>query len=76
MKFTSWQLVVILALLLAAVIVAHVWAPGAVALVASAATTIIGTLFVQRAPAPPLPYETPDLRVIDGGKGDGPKGAA
>ena len=71
MKFTPWQLVTVLAILLAAVILANVFAPGAVATVVSMATTVIGALFVNRhdgdPPAGPTNGAGPGLSVISGG---------
>lgn len=66
MTFNSWQLVAILAILLAAIVGAHVFAPGATSIVVSMATTLFAALFVQREKSE-VPSE-PDLKVIDGGK--------
>ena len=59
MKFSNWQLVAILAILLAAIVLAHVFAPGATSTVVGMATTLFAALFVQR---------EPKLELIDGGK--------
>lgn len=51
MKFNpTWQQVVLLAVLLAAVIVAHLLVPGAVAAITSIVSTIVGALFVNLQP--------------------------
>ncbi len=68
MKFSPWQLVCILLVLLAAVICAHMFAPGSTATIVSMATTLFAALFVQRAPSAPAPGE--NFKVIDGGKKD------
>ena len=47
MKFTPWQLVAVLAILFAAILLANVYAPGAVATVVSMATTVFAALFVE-----------------------------
>lgn len=71
MKFTPWQLVAVLAILLAAIILAHVFAPGAAATVVSMATTVFAALFVNRhggggPPAGPG-GAGPALKVLNGG---------
>jgi hypothetical protein len=69
MKFTPWQLVAVLAILLTAIIVANRYAPGAVATVVSMATTVFAALFVgphDDDDGPP-PGSPPVLRVIAGG---------
>ena len=50
LKFTTWQLVAILAIVFAAVICSQIFIPGtaAYATVATMAAGIFGTLFVQR----------------------------
>ena len=67
MKFSSWQLVAILAILLAAIVCAHLFAPGATAVVVSMATTLFAALFVQPA-AEEKSKGKPDLELLDGGK--------
>ncbi len=68
MKLTTWQTIAVLGLLLAAVIAAHVFAPGATAFVVSVASTVIGTLFVTHDPGPKDPPGTPPaLTVLTGG---------
>lgn len=56
MKFNpTWPQVAILAILLAAIIVTHVWAPTAVAVITSIASTIVGSLFLNLQGAPQDP---------------------
>lgn len=61
MKLNAWQMIALAAVLLAAIIVANVFAPGAVAMVTSIAGALVA-LFVEKAkdtkptdeqPAPP-----------------------
>lgn len=47
MKFTTWQLVAILAILFGAIICAAVFAPGMSATVVAMATTLFAALFVS-----------------------------
>ncbi len=68
MSFSNWQLVAILAILLAAIVCAQIFAPGAASTVVGMATTLFAALFVQRDRAKPDASEAPDLKVIDGGK--------
>lgn len=71
MKFTAWQLVAVIAILLTAVIVANIYAPGAAATVVSMATTVFAALFVNRSDGDggdgPPPGSPPALRVLPGG---------
>jgi len=48
MKFTSWQLVVLVAVMFTAIIASQVFAPGVASTVVAMATALFGTLFVQR----------------------------
>lgn len=53
MKFNpTWQQVALVALLLAAVITTHIWAPAAVSAIISIVSTIVGSLFVNLKKAP------------------------
>lgn len=71
MKLTNWQLIAALAVLFAAIIGAHIFAPGATAIVVSMATTAFGALFLNRKdPPPPNDGGGPTLRVIPGGASD------
>lgn len=67
MKFSSWQLVVILGILIAGIVCAHVFAPGAVAVVVPIATTIFAALFVNKKDPEAEPKDPPSLRMINGG---------
>lgn len=49
MKFTTWQLVAILAIMFAALICVHLFAPTEAATVVSMVTVLFSSLFVQRA---------------------------
>lgn len=71
MKFTTNQLLVILAILIAGIIAAHVWAPGAVAMIWSITTAIVTTFFVNKKDGgdPPDDTGTPNLKIIAGGLG-------
>jgi aromatic ring hydroxylase len=61
MKFDpTWRQVALLAVLLAAVIVTHVWAPLAVSAITSIASTIVGALFVNL-PSKPADASAPAL---------------
>ncbi|MBX3218930.1 MAG: hypothetical protein KF795_00340 [Labilithrix sp.] len=70
MKFSPWQLVAVLAILFAAIILAHVFTPGAAATIVSMATTVFAALFVHRdggGPPPPAGPGGPALKVLNGG---------
>ncbi len=71
MTFSTWQLILILTILVSGVIVANVFAPGAVATVAAIATTLVAGLFVTRKgggpPDPPAGEGGAPLKVIAGG---------
>lgn len=71
MKFnpTPNQLV-LLVILLAAPILAHLFAPPAIGVLSSMVSTVFGALFVnlREPPPPPPPDGEPKLEVIDGGK--------
>lgn len=72
MNLSTNQRLIALGILLAAIICAHVFAPSAVAAVISVATTVVGTLFVNKPTngAPQLDEEgKPALRVINGNGG-------
>src|SRR5262249_32435418 len=68
MKFTPWQRVAVLAILLAAIIVANMYVPGAVATLVSMATTVFAALFVRcQDDQDPPPGSPPALRLLAGG---------
>lgn len=67
MKFSAWQMVAILAILFAAIICAHLFAPGATATVVSMVTTLFAALFLQRESGESEKAK-PELEVIQGGK--------
>lgn len=54
MKLNGWQLIALVAILLAAIIVANIFAPGAVAIVTSVISALVA-LFVERAKTEPPP---------------------
>lgn len=65
MKFSpTWPQVALLAVLLTAVIVAHILAPGAVSVITSIVSTIVGALFVNLQPASPKDEVTPALSIV------------
>ncbi len=67
MKLTN-QDVALVAILLAAIILSHVYAPTAAAAVVSIASTLIGAFFVNRnrgaKPMPPEQVGTPTLTLV------------
>lgn len=74
MKFSTWQLVAILAILMAAIVCAHIFAPGAAPTVIGMATTLFAALFVSHDKGDPPPPNTgassdggATLKVIAGG---------
>jgi DMSO/TMAO reductase YedYZ heme-binding membrane subunit len=46
----TWQQVALLAVLLAAICVTHLWVPGAISAITSIVSTIVGALFVNLQP--------------------------
>lgn len=59
MKFNpTWQQVALLAVLLASIIVTHLWAPAVIGAVTSIVSTIVGALFVNLQPTA-LPPSSP-----------------
>ncbi len=66
MKFTTWQLVVILAILVAGIVCANVFAPGSVATVTAMATTLFAALFVTHDNGPKPPGGPPALTLVSG----------
>jgi hypothetical protein len=48
----TWQQIALIAVLLAAVIVAHLFAPLAISVVTSIASTLVGVFFVNLSPTP------------------------
>ena len=71
MKFNpTVNQLVLLALLLAAPVIAHLVAPPVIGVLSSMVSTVFGALFVNlREPAPaPAPDAPPKLEVLDGGK--------
>lgn len=72
MKFDpTWRQVALLAVLLAAIIVSHLWAPAAVSAITSIVSTIVGALFIN---LKPLSHEAvaPVLHLVK--KEDGKEG--
>jgi len=66
----SWQQVAVLAVLLGSVLLANLFAPGAVSAITSIVSTIVGALFVNlKDGGPPKPPTggTPALTVLAGG---------
>lgn len=55
MKFTNWQLVAILGVLMAAIVCTYRFAQPEVALVTSMATTLFSALFIEREKPAPAP---------------------
>lgn len=55
MKFTNAQLCVILGIMFAAIVLANIFAPGAVATVTAMATALFSALFIQRHEGEPPP---------------------
>lgn len=71
MKFNpTWQQVALIAVLLAAIILTHLFAPLAVSAVVSIVSTIVGALFVNLSPSKQPEAEAPTLTVLSGGKED------
>lgn len=72
MKFNpTVNQIVLLALLLAAPVIAHLVAPPVIGVLSSMVSTVFGALFVnlRETPAPaPAPDAPPKLEVLDGGK--------
>lgn len=70
MKFNTWQFIALAALILAAVILSHVFAPGSVAFVTSVAGALVGLLVSKKDGGDP-PAGSGDgganLKVIAGG---------
>lgn len=69
-KLDPWQMLAALAILFAAIITAHIWAPAAVQTVVSMATTLFALLVSKREEAPATPAPPPSI----GFKPDPPAG--
>jgi hypothetical protein len=65
MKFDpTWRQLILLALLLSAVVVANLVAPGVVGAVTSMVSTVFGALFVNLREQPPRDAEVIPLRAV------------
>lgn len=73
MKFNpTWQQIALLAVLLGAVILTNIVAPGVIGAITSMVSTVFGALFVnlRESATKALNGDAPDLKVIEGGKAD------
>jgi hypothetical protein len=76
MKLTPWQMIAAFTALCAAVILSHIFAPGAVPMVVSIVTTALALLLQRKDPPPPSDGGGPTLRVIPGGASEPSQGVA